>query len=47
MFSIKAHNPDEGDKILKIITGETILSPSEPNVRALIENMISPDYVLC
>ena len=24
MFSIKAHNPDEGDKILKIITGEAI-----------------------
>ena len=24
-----------------------ILSPSEPILRAIIENMISPDYVLC
>ena len=29
---------DEGDKIL---------SPSEPILRAKIENLISPDYVLC
>ena len=29
---------DEGDKIL---------SPSEPILRAIIETMISPDYVLC
>ena len=47
---------DEGDKISRKKTGEAlaetdfslkILSPSEPILRAKIENMISSDYVLC
>ena len=46
---------DEGDKISRKKTGEAlaetffleILSPSEPILRAIIENMISLDYVLC
>ena len=44
-----------GDKISRKKTGEAlaetvffeILSPSEPILRAIIETMISPDYVLC
>ena len=27
--------------------GDNILSPSEPIMRAIMENMILPDYVLC
>ena len=41
---------DEGDKILrekKTFFSLEILSPTEPILRAKIENMISPDYVLC
>ena len=46
---------DKGDKISRKKTGEAlaetvffeILSPSDPILRAKIENMISPDYVLC
>ena len=35
---------DEGDRDSFFLE---ILSPSEPILRAKIENMISPDYVLC
>ena len=46
---------DEGDKISRKKLARRlprqffleILSPSEPILRAMIENMISPDYVLC
>ena len=41
---------DEVDKISRKKAGEAlaeILSPSEPILRAKIENMISLDYVLC
>ena len=50
--------PKIGDKVTKFRekkTGEALaetvfsrnLSPLEPILRAIIENMISPDYVLC
>ena len=46
---------DEGDKISRKKIGKAIaekdifeiLSPSEPIMRAIIEKMISPNYVLC
>ena len=37
---------EEGDKILRE-KKTFFLSPTEPILKAKIENMISPDYVLC
>ena len=55
-FSIMAHNRRRGgqnfeEKNWRGVSRDSffleILSPSEPILRAKIENMISPDYVLC
>ena len=56
MFSFWPKVGDKGDKILRENNWQgasrdsffslEILSPSEPTLRAKIENMISPDYVL-
>ena len=42
MFSIMAINDNKGVQISK----KYFLSPSETIMRAISENMISPDYVL-
>ena len=56
MFAIMAQNRRQGWQNFEKKTGEAlaetvfflkILSPSEPILRAKIENMISSDYVLC
>ena len=55
VFNFGPKSGNEGDKISRKKTGEAlaetvfflILSPSEPILRANIEYMISPDYVLC
>ena len=51
MFSIMAHNRRQGWQNLekKSYVRQLIfeiLSPSEPIIRAIIEKMVSPDYVL-
>ena len=46
-FQFRPKIGDEGDKSASPVFFLEILSPLEPILRAIIENMISPDCVLC